>query len=317
MTSVPDKLEAGKHKEIFNDQIAPKYLDKKFSHEKPKIVILCGQPGAGKGGLARAAEKEFARDAVVVDPDELREFHPNRRRFRSESPYTWATRTHPDASAWAKELLAKAAAERKNIILDKTLSNGQDSVELVKKLQEQGYEVEVRVVATHKLESALGVEKRFADSLDGKGYGRYVPKSVHDESYNNIPTTLNAIHEQTGVRIRIFSREGKELDGSPVNSRRPGKVLKDERNARMRDPKIREKLKKDYEDQLDWHNSPDRIKNNPRITSEAAEALLSAPEKLHAVKNLEKNLKTIENNLKTIAQEAGPRTGRAHSLSPG
>ncbi len=42
--------------------------------EKPRAIILAGQPGAGKSGLRIAAENDLISDggAVVVDTDELR-----------------------------------------------------------------------------------------------------------------------------------------------------------------------------------------------------------------------------------------------------
>ena len=116
-----------------------------------------GQPGAGKGGLARAAEKEPVGDVVKIDPDELRNYHPSVKEFQSTNPYTWSGRTHADASQRADELRNAAVAGKKNIIFDTTLSNGQWTSELIKDLQAKGYDVQVRAMAAHKLESEHGV----------------------------------------------------------------------------------------------------------------------------------------------------------------
>ncbi|MCW1777669.1 zeta toxin family protein [Pantoea ananatis] len=48
-----------------------------------------------KGWLARAARDEMRNDVVLVDPDELREFHPQVNGFRNAHPYTWSGLTHP------------------------------------------------------------------------------------------------------------------------------------------------------------------------------------------------------------------------------
>ena len=107
--------------------------------------------------------------AVKIDPDALRDHHRRIREFRATTPYTWSSRTQADAGQWADELRDAAVAGRKNFIFDTTLSNGPWSAELIRDLQARGYDVEVRVVAAHKLESDLGVEQRYGRSLQTKG----------------------------------------------------------------------------------------------------------------------------------------------------
>lgn len=62
-------------------------------------------------------------------------------------------------SCGADEGRQAVAASKKNLIFDTALSDGQwASDTLIKELQAQGYEIEVRVLATHKLESEHGVD---------------------------------------------------------------------------------------------------------------------------------------------------------------
>ena len=68
-----------------------------------------------------------------------------------------------------------------------------------------------------------GVNERFADSLDRKGHGRYVPAEARDASYAKLPRSLDTIHADTGVRVRLFDREGAELYDSRTDPRPPGK----------------------------------------------------------------------------------------------
>jgi len=179
--STPDNtLDKETHARIFAEKIIPDSgLNNALSYEKPKAIILAGQPGAGKGGLKGAAKIELQYDVVPIDPDELRKHHPDVDTFRKAHPYTWSGDTHPDASQWARELRNAAVDSKKNIIIDTTLGNGNSAVDMIKELQAKGYDVEVRAVVAHRLESELGVDKRFADKLNVDGYGRYVPENVH------------------------------------------------------------------------------------------------------------------------------------------
>ncbi|BDU18995.1 zeta toxin family protein [Dyella sp. GSA-30] len=91
------------------------------------------------------------------------------KRLRSEYPLTWSGHTHPDASQWAGELREAAIEQKKNLIVDTTLANGDHAVALINHLQANGYDVEVRAMAAHRLESELGVDERLPDQLIRSG----------------------------------------------------------------------------------------------------------------------------------------------------
>ncbi len=254
MSAASDQLSSDEHARILRDKILPASdLESLQSHVRPTAIILAGQPGAGKGGLSEVAKGELFHDAAVIDPDALRRFHPDVVEFRRQNPVIWSGRTHIDASAWADEILDVASAARKNLILDKTLGNGERAVELIRGLQQKGYSVEVRVVAAHKLESELGVDGRFTQNVDRLGHGRHVPESAREEIYNNIPRSLRTVQEATDVPIIIYSREGQRLFDSQTDNRPAGTALEEERSKRLRDPAVTQYLRASWGKQVEWH----------------------------------------------------------------
>ena len=291
MSGASGHLDPHAHDRIFNEVVRPESgLDGLASHERPKAIILGGQPGSGKGGLERAARTELRGDVITIDPDQLREYHPHVEEFRAAEPYRWSGRTHEDASAWASELREAAVAGKKNVIIDTTLGNGDRASKLVDELRSHGYEVEVRVVAAHRLESELGVDRRFSEQLDRDGHGRYVPKEVRDAVYERLPGSLDTVHAQTGAPIRIFGRDGKELYDSRTDARPPGQVLEAEREVRLSDPKVARGLNRDWQQQGEWHaNLPETIAHNPNVTPEVAQRVLAERGSLHVVEGVERN----------------------------
>lgn len=269
-------LSPQEHARIFQEEVLPDYrLPSKGSHDRPKAIILGGQPGAGKGSLADAAKSELSGDAITIDPDALRNHHPDVGQLRRESPYDWSRHTHADAGQWADELRDAAVAERKNFIFDTTLSNGQWTTELIKDLQSRGYQVEVRAIAVHKLESELGVDKRFTDKLDLDGHGRYVPEGARDAIYAKVPASLDTIQANTDVPIRIFNREGAELYDSRSDPRLAGQALAEAREARLRDPAITQQLREGWEQQTNWHRTlPEHARNIPNTDAAVQSRLL-------------------------------------------
>src|SRR5690606_9230334 len=113
------KIPVEQHAHIFKNEILiePWYTEVN-NQERPRAIIMAGQPGAGKGGLVNAAKAELHHDVVTIDPDELRNYHPQINNLRQQRPYSWSGETQGDASAWANELRDAAIKERKNIIVN-------------------------------------------------------------------------------------------------------------------------------------------------------------------------------------------------------
>ncbi len=314
MANESDQLSKEAHDRILREEIlARRYFVDATPQEHPKAIILAGQPGAGKGGLGKRAEVELDNNVVTVDPDELRRHHPGVDAFRRETPYTWSGRTHADASQWADELLDATVSSKKNLIFDTTLSNGQWTSELIRDLQAKGYEVEVRAIASHKLESEHGVDERFSRKLDLDGYGRHVPEGARDAIYGKVPASLDTIHAQTDVPIRIFNREGVELYDSRTDTRLPGAALEEAREARLKDPNITRNLRDGWREQQTWHRDlPENLSNNPKVHPAARENLLAERSANHVTESVERTTReAIEVDHVTRVQPTRIRAGSA------
>ena len=63
MSSKADQLSREEHARILREEILPNSnFDSLTSHERPRAIILAGQPGAGKGGIGEVAEAEVRHD---------------------------------------------------------------------------------------------------------------------------------------------------------------------------------------------------------------------------------------------------------------
>lgn len=283
MANEPDELPQEVRDRIFQEKIL---TDPNFTNatpqERPKAIILGGQPGSGKGSLAERARIELDGDAVTIDPDALREQDPRLAKFRSEYPYEWSSKTHSFASESADRLLEASSAQKKNLVFDTTLSNGQwASEELIPNLRAKGYDVEIRVVASPKLESELGVDKRFTDKLDIEGHARYVPEGARDAIYEKLPRSLDTIQANSDVPIRIFSREGVEIYDSRTDPRPPGQALEEARFSRLKDPAITQGLREGWDEQAKWHRDlPEHVRDIPNMDADTQARLLEQHAKL-------------------------------------
>ena len=254
------KIDPKQHRQILNDKILrdPKIFLNATPVERPRAIITAGQPGAGKGSLVDAVKAELRDNVVTVDPDELRGYHPKVNALRQQHPYTWSGQTHGDASQWATELRNAAVSERKNLILDTTMPRA----DVIQDLQARGYDVEIRAIATHRLESELGVDNRFTQDMDRRGHGRYVPQEVRENVYRNLPGTLDEVAKQTGVPMRIYDREGTlHFDSRTSPHVSPGRALAWARLGRLGQERLND-LHQGSAAQRQWHRDlPARVPN--------------------------------------------------------
>jgi predicted ABC-type ATPase len=295
------KLDDELHKKIFDEQIVT-VLNDVGSQTKPRAIILAGQPGAGKGAVAAAALHEFGRQAVVVDPDQMRDFYPDVRGLKARNPYSWADQTHEDASQWAKELRAAAMDQKKNLIIDTTLGKYESAAVLVSELQKKGYEVEVRALATHRLESELGVEARFAMTMGKEGHGRYVPAHIQEEVYAKLPDNLDQLREVKGVPIRIFDREGTELYDSKKQSTTPGASLKAEREHRLESVDRSRQLAEGWNGQVAWHGGAKAaLEGIPGVKPATVAKFLEQREEFGIVRRTAERAAEAQTNLHRLA----------------
>ncbi len=292
MASKDGQLPADVHQRVLRETIIPESgLSHHTSQTTPKAILLAGQPGAGKGTLKDISRAELGGNVVVVDPDELRDAYPDVERLYERYPYTWAGHTHEDASHWAKELRAGAVEGRRNLILDTTLGNGDSAITLIKDLQAKGYEVEIRGVVAHRLESELGVDARFSNSLDNYGFGRYVPEDVRKHVYDALPGNLDKVQAETGIQIRLYGRKGAQVYDSHSDTRLPGTALESEREARLNDPRITQTLRDDWRAQGRWHAElGDTLPHNTKVSPPTAAAVLDERATLKVVEGITPNI---------------------------
>ena len=203
-----DRLSPEEHEQI-REENRREFLAGTEERDRPRAVLLSGQPGAGKSELSKEAVRELDREggAVVVDADSLRERHPRYGDHMRADDLTAAERTHADAAQWAVELAADARDSRRNIVVDGTLKNPDRAEALARSLRAKGYEVEVRAMAVAKEDAELGVKRRYWARKERDGAGRWVPTQVQDAAREGQEPTLRRLeHEGAVDRISVYRR---------------------------------------------------------------------------------------------------------------
>ena len=122
-----------------------------------------------------------------------------------------SSETQADAGRLANALRLMAIEARRNIVEEGTFRNPQSVQRFVDRLQEQGYKVEMVVVATSREESLLGIYQRHERQHQvGNPNPRFVTEDYHDAAMQGFSATVSQLAHQLD-RLRIINRGGQLL----------------------------------------------------------------------------------------------------------
>ncbi|MGH8079796.1 MAG: zeta toxin family protein, partial [Lysobacter sp.] len=182
----------------FRESILPTLLERTpelHPSDKPIMVVVGGQPGAGKSTSIRSIAVELASHGGVIQAnvDALREFHPKYLRLVVENDKVASNYTHADAKRWAGMVENYAQSHRYNVMVESLLASPDGMKEWFDDYRQQGYATEVRIVAVNERTSRQSVVERYEEQKADKGFGRTVPHDVHDMAYANVLKTVETI----------------------------------------------------------------------------------------------------------------------------
>ncbi|TAE31645.1 MAG: GNAT family N-acetyltransferase [Cytophagales bacterium] len=182
---------------------------KSITH-KPKAIFLGGQSGSGKSKLADFEYSQFSKSggAVVVNSDELREYHPQFENLQQTQFDKASFLVNPDTVKWQQKLIAATAESGRNLILDGTLEGTPDPIlQTMQQLRERGYTIQLSILAVPAVSSRLGIYKRYENQIEREGQGRWVGMETHDRLYAQIPQTITLLETEQAIdRIHIYGR---------------------------------------------------------------------------------------------------------------
>ncbi|TCM51105.1 zeta toxin [Rhizobium sp. PP-F2F-G48] len=205
-------LTPAENERIFRADIAPDYLPGNLARaERPTLIVLGGQPGAGKTAILTSSQRELAETgpAVRIVGDDLRAYHPSFAVLQRRDAETASQFTQADAGRWTEKLLAEALKAQVHVVFETTMRTPEAVANIMKLGREAGYCVEARAVAVHPRVSWQGCHYRFEEMQHAGEPARMPPREVHDAGVGGVVASLNRIEaEKLADRIQIRLRTG-------------------------------------------------------------------------------------------------------------
>lgn len=182
-------------KEYLNKAIVLTTTGKRPDKNKT-LVMVGGQPGAGKSRLIGTANSELGNNAVIVDFDELRRLHPSYLDVSNNYPEITYKILQKDLDV-IKDMLVEYLTENEyNVIYEGALRNVNGFLKLAQIFKNRGYKINLKVMAVPELESYGSTLLRYAYNMITDRVPRWVEKSAHDDAYVSMLKTIQAFEEQ-------------------------------------------------------------------------------------------------------------------------
>lgn len=205
-------LSLARNESIFRNDVLPDYLPDTMGRVgRPRLILLGGQPGAGKTAVLIASHAELDRSgpAIRIVGDDLRSYHPNFLAFQKQDPETASQFTQADAGRWTEKLLAAAIDRQVNIVLETTMRTPENVARVIGMARAAGYDVEARAVAVNPRLSWQGNHYRFEEMLHAGDAARIPPQHVHDAAVTGLRISLEKIESENLVdRVQLRTRGG-------------------------------------------------------------------------------------------------------------
>ncbi|MFB7825316.1 zeta toxin family protein [Streptomyces hydrogenans] len=177
--------------------------------ERPVVVVVAGQPGAGKTAIADLVQAALERrgGAVRIGRDLYKPAHRDYAAALATDVRTAGAAVRPDTTAWQAAVEEHVRRSRFDAVVESALADLDDFRSSSAAYRQSGHRIEIVALATAEAWSQLGILHRFL--TEGR---RYVSWENHDTCATRMLTVLAAIEaEQLADRITVVTRESTVL----------------------------------------------------------------------------------------------------------
>lgn len=234
------ELEDAEREEILTRRILPLYFrDTPPSDEPPRLVLLAGQPGAGRSRATGSLIAEHGSDLAAMSGDDLRAFHPRFPDLVSARSPEAAEGIARATAGWLRDCIRYARENRRSLLLEGAFQDPAVAVATAERFAMAGFQTRIVVVASRRAESLLTVASRYLRDVHGSVPARLVGRDVHDRALEATGALVAAAVDAASVeRLTVLSRNGqvafdeRRADGEGA-FRGAGAALEAEQSARL------------------------------------------------------------------------------------
>ncbi|WP_236246830.1 zeta toxin family protein [Streptomyces sp. CC210A] len=201
-------LSEEEHQDVLDRVILPAALNGAVRQDQPVVVIVGGQPGAGKTAVADLVQAALDRRgrAVRICSDLYKAVHRQYGEFLAGDVRTAGMKVRPNTRRWQAAVEEHVRANGFDAVVESALADAEEFRTSSAAYRQASHRIEVVAVATAEALSQLGTLDRFLSDP------RYVSWENHDACAKGMLRTLALIEaEHLADRITVVTRDGTVL----------------------------------------------------------------------------------------------------------
>jgi predicted ABC-type ATPase len=180
------ELDESDLRRIFEEDVIPRLrVTDPQPQDRPELVVVGGQPGAGKSTAMTYFAKQLTDHGglVVVSMDDYRPFYPEYNRLLAQDDTAMAAATRPAAYRWQTMAAEWLRNNHYNVAFEAGFRDPGAVMDTVERYSAAGYRVQVVALAVPSGVSRVGIIQRYAHQREVAGAGRWTTRQSHDSDY--------------------------------------------------------------------------------------------------------------------------------------
>jgi len=172
----------------FVQRIVPDLLARPASQDRPVVVFLVGQHGAGKTRVAAMTAERLGGSGgfADLDSDLYKPYHPRYDELLRGDDKLMAAYLGPDSWAWLAQAHDYVRARKINVLKPETGQDHRTAARHMRAYREAGYRVEAMILAVPAAMSNQGFIARYHEQVTDRGHGRLPVQANADRAYAGI-----------------------------------------------------------------------------------------------------------------------------------
>lgn len=189
-----------------------------IEQEKPKAIITLGEEGSGKEVLALQAQDELSTrgGSILVGENYYKGFTENYISNSRENDIKASKGAINEAKYLSDKVLNYAIENKHNIVINENTDNVYNIKDVTDKLNSNGYEIELRAMATPHEHSLIRRNFQYEDQKGNIGFADHSGNKNFDEK--SVETILSMSESEKSVsKVKVFDRVGNEVYANELN----------------------------------------------------------------------------------------------------
>ena len=209
-----DSLGEAENERIFREEIVPQHLSGGRRTDRPMLIVVGGQTGAGKAPVTRLTRYRLdnREGYIEINMDDYNPHHPRYWHWLGADPAGASARVRPDGQRWWDKARQYAIQQSCDVLLHSAMRDESEFEDILREFRAAGYRVEAALVAAPAAWSGLGIVQRFWRDVLAVGRGRVVDPADHDATYAGVLRGAEAIDRDALVdRVAVYRRDGHQV----------------------------------------------------------------------------------------------------------